>query len=53
MIHQITALQHIKKSGVSNDQNSDAIDKSVNYEEKDQVAAVTEEIVLSDTTNLI
>ena len=37
-----------KKSGVSNDQNSDAIDKSVNYEEKDQVAAVTEEIVLSD-----
>lgn len=38
-----------KKSGVSNDQNSDAIDKSVNYEEKDQVAAVTEEIVLSDT----
>jgi len=38
-----------KKSGVSEEQNSDAIDKTVNYEGKDQIAAVTEEIVLSDT----
>ena len=38
-----------KKSGVSDEQNSDAIDKTVNYEGKDQIAAVTEEIVLSDT----
>lgn len=38
-----------KKSGVSDEQNSDAIDKTVNYEGKDQIAAVTEEIVLADT----
>lgn len=38
-----------KKSGVSEEQNSDAIDKTVNYEGKDQIAAVTEEIVLADT----
>lgn len=38
-----------KESGVSEEQNSDAIDKTVNYEGKDQIAAVTEEIVLSDT----
>lgn len=38
-----------RKSGVSDEQNSDAIDKTVNYEGKDQIAAVTEEIVLSDT----
>lgn len=38
-----------KKSGVSDELNSDAIDKTVNYEGKDQIAAVTEEIVLSDT----
>ena len=38
-----------KKSGVSEEQNPDAIDKTVNYEGKDQIAAVTEEIVLSDT----
>lgn len=37
-----------KKSGVSDEQNSDAIDKTVNYEGKDQIAAVTEEIVLAD-----
>ena len=37
-----------KKSGVSEEQNSDAIDKTVNYEGKDQIAAVTEEIVLAD-----
>lgn len=36
-----------KKSGVSEEQNSDAIDKTVNYEGKDQIAAVTEEIVLA------
>lgn len=36
-----------KKSGVSDEQNSDAIDKTVNYEGKDQIAAVTEEIVLA------
>lgn len=38
-----------KKSGVSEEQNSDAIDKTVNYEGKDQIAAVTEEIVLANT----
>ena len=38
-----------KKSGVSEEKNSDAIDKTVNYEGKDQIAAVTEEIVLADT----
>ena len=38
-----------QKSGVNDEQNSDAIDKTVNYEGKDQIAAVTEEIVLSDT----
>lgn len=38
-----------KKSGASEEQNSDAIDKTVNYEGKDQIAAVTEEIVLADT----
>lgn len=38
-----------KKSGVSEEQNSDAINKTVNYEGKDQIAAVTEEIVLADT----
>ena len=38
-----------KKSGVSDEQNSDAIDKTVNYEGKDQIAAVTEEIVLANT----
>lgn len=38
-----------KKSGVSDEQNSDAIDKTVNYEGKDQIAAVTKEIVLADT----
>ena len=38
-----------KKSRVSEEQNSDAIDKTVNYEGKDQIAAVTEEIVLADT----
>lgn len=38
-----------KKSGVSDEQNSDTIDKTVNYEGKDQIAAVTEEIVLADT----
>lgn len=38
-----------KKSGVSDEMNSDAIDKTVNYEGKDQIAAVTEEIVLADT----
>ena len=38
-----------KKSGVSEEKNSDALDKTVNYEGKDQIAAVTEEIVLADT----
>ena len=38
-----------QKSGVSEDQNSDAIDKTVNYEGKNQIAAVTEEIVVADT----
>ena len=38
-----------KKSGVSEEQNSDVINKTVNYEGKDQIAAVTEEIVLADT----
>lgn len=37
-----------KKEGVSDDQNSDAIDKTVIYEEKTQIAAVTEEIVVSE-----
>lgn len=37
-----------KKEGVSEDQNSDAIDKTVIYEEKTQIAGVTEEIVVSD-----
>ena len=38
-----------KKDGVSEDQNSDAIDQKVNYEGKDYVAGVTEEITLTST----
>lgn len=38
-----------KKDGVDDSQNSDAIDKTVIYEEKTQIAAVTEEIVVSDS----
>ena len=37
-----------RKNGVSDEQNSDAIDKTVIYEGKTQVAAVTEEIIVSD-----
>ena len=38
-----------KKDGVDDSQNSDAIDKTVIYEGKTQIAAVTEEIVVSDS----
>lgn len=38
-----------RKNGVDESQNSDAIDKTVIYDGKTQIAAVTEEIVVSDT----
>lgn len=37
-----------RKEGVSDSENSDAIDTTVIYEEKSQIAAVTEEIIVSD-----
>ena len=37
-----------RKEGVSDSENSDAIDKTVIYGEKAQVAAVTEEIIVAD-----
>lgn len=37
-----------RKEGVSSSQNSDAIDTTVVYEDKTQIAGVTEEIVVSD-----
>lgn len=37
-----------RKDGVSSSQNSDAIDTTVVYENKTQIAGVTEEIVVSD-----
>ena len=38
-----------RKNGVDESQNSDAIDKTVIYDGKTQIAAITEEIVVSDT----
>ena len=38
-----------KKQGVDESQNSDAMEKTIQYEGKNQVVAVTEEIVVSDS----